>query len=263
LVFLRIFNMNDITSPNVDYQSLAVNKLKFTRSQLLALLIAPVLTIILMMFLNQITFFWGEIFQFFLFKMGISNVLITQNFQITNFLDWKILYPTLPGSMPSYATWWISFFVTLGLLCMTLYMPKKLFPIKVFICIIVTIHAGALLYFWLAPNDFPYYLPQYLSNGLLQGIVLLFLTPWILSLTYYLYGHSVVQKIIFTLLLEIYFILFIPLQYLLHGLAIYYFSLLYMPMLYILFGILPNVFMIVVFFSLGASMQKRKLGQKI
>ena len=56
-----------------------------------------------------------------------------------------------------------------------------------------------------------------------------------------------------TALMILYFMLALPMQYLMHGLIFHHFSLLFLPLLYLVFGIFIDVMMFVALYSWGMS----------
>jgi hypothetical protein len=115
------------------------------------------------------------------------------------------------------------------------------------------IQSTALVYFYFSPSTFPYDLTSYLANGLVMGLFFLFLIPWILGFTYYVFNFRIWQKIVLTFMVLVYFTLAFPMQYMFQGLVLSELSLLYLPLAYLIFGGFLDVMMFVAFYSWGMS----------
>ncbi len=86
-----------------------------------------------------------------------------------------------------------------------------------------------------------------------MSLYFLFLSPWILGLTYYVFSFSVLRKAALTALVLAYFALAFPMQYLVHALLLQHLSLLAMPLLYLVCGVFLDVMMFVALYSWGMS----------
>lgn len=233
--------------------------LHFGRNQIIAFLFPLFFNGMFLLAINPITEMWGKIIQFFLTKIGLDATLVTDTHWFFHLFSWNIYYPALPAVMPSFLGWFSNLLMVVALLTLNYLSSSYFFSLKTFIRLILLIQFCTLAYFFAAPNSFPYYLPDYVRNGFIQGIILIVLCPWIFALTYYIQQHSLRNKFLITAITELYLIFFIPFQYLVHILIIHYFSLLYMPVLYFLFGVLLNVFLIIVFYSIGCSLNDENL----
>ncbi|MEI7669952.1 MAG: hypothetical protein WCJ33_07710, partial [Pseudomonadota bacterium] len=90
------------------------------------------------------------------------------------------------------------------------------------------------------------------------GIYLLFIIPIIMALIYYIFEFSLLKKIVITALMLVYFILFLPFQYMLHAVIINAFTLIFLPVLYLNFGLMVDILMFIGWYSFAMSGNQAK-----
>jgi predicted membrane protein len=109
------------------------------------------------------------------------------------------------------------------------------------------------LYFGLLPASFPYDFEAYTRDALISIIVFLFIIPWLLAFSYYIYEIPLAKKAVVTLLMLAYFCVFAPTQLLVHAICLHLFSALMLPLLYVVFGAILYVMLFIAFYSWAMS----------
>lgn len=122
-------------------------------------------------------------------------------------------------------------------------------PLRYLVRIVCGVHGLALLFFWLAPSQFPYTTTDHLGDMVHMGLLLLFAIPVMLAVGYYLLPATLPTKIFHSLLILTYFIVLVPHQVVLHALVLHYGSILCMPLLYICFGTVFDVLLFIALYS--------------
>ena len=147
----------------------------------------------------------------------------------------------------------ISALLVIAALAASALMVGALAPLKYVIRILATVVAVSIAYFMFWPTQFPYSIASHIRDIASLGYVLLLVVPVMLTFGYYVFPFSLVLKIKNTLLILAYFVIFIPLQIVLHVLILQNFSLLFAPVLYICFGTLFDVLIFIALYSWAAS----------
>jgi len=132
-------------------------------------------------------------------------------------------------------------------------MNGHLLPLKYLLRILCAVQALAVLFFWLHPESFPYGIANHINDLVSMGYSLLVAIPVMLALGYYVLNIGLGIKIVHTVLMLLYFVVFVPFQVIAHMLVLQNLSLLFMPVLYICFGALFDMLVFVALYSWAAS----------
>ena len=228
--------------------------LTFPKRRWLEVVLLPVGFNVLTFFaLVPLTGFWADFFSFWLTRLDIPGEMTR-----TGQLDvWgqALSIPSilLAGAVPTANGWMLHLAVTLFVLALSFWLPVQRMLLRYFLRVIVLVHSSALLYFAFFPASFPYDLESYISNALILMIVFLFLIPWLLAFSYYIYAFPVAKKVGVTLLMMVYFCVFAPTQLLVHAICMHVLSALMLPLLYLVFGAFLNVMLFMAFYSWAMS----------
>lgn len=150
--------------------------------------------------------------------------------------------------------WWAILGACLLLFLSTyLVRPGRWLPLIYSVRAAVIVQGTALAVFALAPASFAWTAEDHVNTGLLVSVWLLFLIPWFLGLTHYLFDFPLRRKVVLTLVILAYFTLAMPVQYLLHLYVLQHCSLLLLPVLYLLFGLFLDVLLLVALYAWGMS----------
>ncbi len=219
----------------------------------LALLLPLAFNLLMLLALDELVHFWRALLEFWASRLDFAASVTMRPFDL-GYYDLWLPAVRVEAPLPSAALWWGTAVACLLLFLLSyLVKPERFLPLIYILRAVLLIQATALLYFAFIPASFPYRLEDYVANSLMIGILLLALIPWILGATYYVFDFGLTQKIALTLMTQLFFVLAIPLQYLLHASIIHHASLLFMPLFYLVFGLFFDIMAFVAFYSLGMS----------
>ena len=220
---------------------------------MVAVLLPIVFNLILVLSIDQIIEFWRGTLVFWVGKLDFGAEVHMRAFDLAYFDLW-VPAIFVEGKLPSPTTWWITAGTCVIVFLLTyLIKPNKGLPFIYLLRAIILLQSAALIYFAFIPASFPHPLEDYVTSNLFVGIMFIALIPWLLGGTYYLFEFSLVKKIALTILIMGFFIVALPLQYLLHACLIAHGSLLFMPVLYLVFGSYIDVLAFIALFSYGLS----------
>lgn len=232
----------------------AIKQVKLSRKNLaFSLLLPPVFNLLLLGFLGAVLACWEWMFDYWLGHLAPGAGMARHAIDLGLF-EVHLSYPQLTAGEPSYSNWVITFCLTLIALLLTFRIAHdRLLPLAFIVRACALIQMTSLAYFFFLPGHFPHDAASALGDALSMSIYFLFLIPWLLGLTYYIFNFSLLKKMALTALMIVYFAAALPMQYLLHGLIFHHFSLLFAPLLYLVFGIFIDVMMFVALYSWGMS----------
>ncbi|MFT5959943.1 MAG: small-conductance mechanosensitive channel [Burkholderiaceae bacterium] len=197
--------------------------------------------------------FWNDCIQFWLTRLDIPLQARQQTGAMST-LHFGWIGAANASYMPSFTTKLGSALATFVVFALTSNMSKDRLPLQYLLRIVCVVQALALLFFWYAPSQFPYSLPDHMRDIISMGSVLMLAIPVMLAIGYYLLDVSLTLKIANTVFMLSYFILMIPHKVVLHTLILYKMSLLYMPVLYICFGAVFDMLLFVALYSWAISL---------
>lgn len=223
------------------------------RNLVMALLLPLVFNLVLLALLGPILRLWQLLFAFWQAKIAPGSAVELHLIDLGHYLL-PVSVPGLGAGAPGAPMWWGTLIgCVIVFLLTTLIARKRFLPLSYIVRACVLIQASALAYFHCWPAQFPYDAAGYLANALTMALFFLFMAPWILGLTYYIFSFSLRQNVALTALILAYFIVALPMQYLMHAYALHHLSLLYLPLFYLVFGIFLDVMMFVALYSWGMS----------
>jgi len=126
-------------------------------------------------------------------------------------------------------------------------------PFAYFLRALAVIQLTAQVWFSFAAPPFTYTLSQYMAGLLVCGVVILLLSPGLVSLTYFIFDIPLWQKAMLMTMLLLHLALLMPLQAVVHAWILHRTSLLSMPILFLVFGVLFDVFVYVALYGWGMS----------
>ena len=220
---------------------------------LIALLLPLAFNLLLLLSIDVIVPLWFAILKFWFAATDFPGSLVAAPFDLVVATVWLPRIELYAGA-PTQLQWWISAIGCVLLWLSTkLIAPVRLLPLIYAIRAAVLIQTTALVYFALVPGSFPHGLGSYLFSGLAMGLVLMFLAPWILGFTYYVFNFPLHQKLALTGLVLGYFALALPFQFALHTVLLWHLSLLFLPLFYLLFGSFLDVMVFIAFYAWAMS----------
>lgn len=232
----------------------SIYKVRLNLANLIVSLLLPVLfTLLLLFFLDEIVNFWRVLFVFCLEKIDAHATVYAHPIDFGRYVLW-LSYPDMYAGAPSTSIWWSTLTACAIMFVSTYFIPPdRYLPLVYIVRACLLIQLTSVVYFYFIPAQFPYDLPNYLGNSLVMSLLFIFMVPWLLGLTYYVFDFSLMQKIFLTCVIVGYFLVVFPLQYLLHVYLLQYISLLFLPLFYLVFGAFIDVMMFVAFYSWGMS----------
>ena len=114
------------------------------------------------------------------------------------------------------------------------------------------VQAVSLTYFAVRPAEFPHSCQDYMAGLLTSSLILIPVVPILFGITYYIFEFQLWKKFLLTLITMAHLVVFVPVQILLHSVALQS-SVLFMPVLYLVMGVPMDVLIIVAFYSWGMS----------
>jgi len=235
----------------------AIYQVKLERRNLLGSLALPaVFTIVLLCLLSPIMTLWYRLFAFWIVRIAPDGQVALHQVDLGKY--WLDLpYPLLPAGEPDAMTWWMTLAgCILAYLATYLISPQRMLPLQYITRACLLVQATALAYFHFFPGQFGHDPANYLSAALTMALIFLFMVPWGLGLTYYVFAFSLWRKVWLTVCMLAYFVIAFPMQYLLHAYLLQHLSLLFLPLLYLVFGIFLDVMMFVALYSWGMSWRR-------
>lgn len=227
--------------------------IKFGPATRLGMIFMPALFIIgVWLSFASVALVWEHIFTFWMGKL-FQDGKVTHSVVGIIGQSVNLPYPDLSARLPSMSETWLSLIICTLLFILTLLMPQRLMPATYLARAVLFIQASAGIYFLLNPKEFPYTLPAYLTDMLSMGMYLLFFVPLVLALVFYIFDFSIWWKSIITIATLAFFLVALPMQYMLHAYIIHHTSYLFLPILYFLFGVLLDVLLFINFYAIGMS----------
>jgi hypothetical protein len=247
--------VSNIRRATLLYPYRAFHNQVFNEKVILFFFIPPLVNLLFLALLPTITKLWGGFFTWFLAKMGFNDAVGYIDYQLVT-VNFSLPYIDLYADLPTFTIWWSFFVLSLVILLISGRVPEPYTPLKYFLRAFVFLLTSSLFYFYFFSNSFPYNIPLYSRDGLLQIISLCLITPWVFGFTYYIFSYNFINKIVITLLTLLFLVIGGALQVLTSSWLINVFSLIVVPCMYIFFGLLINVFAIVAFYAYGVSIEK-------
>jgi hypothetical protein len=235
-------------------QHRAIKQIKLSKGNLvIAFLLPLVFNLLLLCFLGAILACWEFMFDFWMGKLATGGVMASHDIDLGLYTI-TLNYPQLSADEPSVHNWLITAFVTLIVLLMSFrFASERKLPLAYIARACALIQTTALAYFFALPGHFPHDAATSLGDALSMSIYFLFLIPWLLGVTFYIFNFSLLRKMGLTALMIVYFAVALPMQYLAHGLVFHHLSLMFVPLFYLVFGIFIDVMMFVALYSWGMS----------
>ena len=143
--------------------------------------------------------------------------------------------------------------LVVGVAALSFALPPRFYPGALLLRALAVLHATSVVFFAFGARPFPYPLPQYATDFLLCGLVVLTVAPFLLGLTFFIFGVPLAQKLLLSAMLVGHLAVLLPLQLLLHVYLAARVSLIVLPVLFIAFGLLLDVMVFVALYGWGMS----------
>lgn len=235
-------------APHRSLGSVAISPFQIVQTVLLPI----VLCLLMLGFEPAMLSFWRLVILFWSSRLGLP----LQASEIGDGVGTLVFFWNTSDShsdMPDQNIWLATAMLTFVAFALTSKLDKEKLPLKYLVRILCFIQTLSLVFFLVAPSQFPYSVSDHVGDILSAGHILMFVTPIMLALGYYLLQVRAVVKVLHTILILGYFVVMIPHQVVLHALILHHFSSLFMPILYICFGAVFDVLIFVALYSWAAS----------
>ena len=125
----------------------------------------------------------------------------------------------------------------------------KHLPVKYLVRCLCALLLLSILVFLLSPESFAYSLAEHVNGLLLNAYRCLLVFPFMLGIGYYLFHERLVVKLLYSLVIGLYFLLMIPHKVMLHIITLHFGSSLAMPLLYMCLGSAFDIFAFVALYA--------------
>lgn len=227
--------------------------LEVSRWLLIDLLVLPLMfTLTVFVVLDPLMDGWRWIFDSLRGPLGLPGVVATRVVELGP-ITVPIPFYTAESAWPAAIDLRSGWVLTALLAVAGVLLRGRYTPFGYFLRALAVIQLTAQLWFSLAPPPFTYALSQYMAGLLVCGVVILLLSPVLVSVTYFIFDFPLWQKAMLMTMLLLHLALFLPLQAVVHAWILHRTSLLSMPMLFLVFGVLFDVFVYVALYGWGMS----------
>lgn len=231
----------------------SLTPLKVTPYLFLQAILFPVVLCALMLWIKPLLLeFWRYCIVFWSGELALHFRLSNQ-LNEANSLSLLWLETGLGGAMPGLADFAVITAATLLVFALSFQMRNKTLPLKSLVRLICGVQIIALIFWLFMPKNFPGSIARHSEELMVMGYVVMFVTPVVLAMGYYILNLSLFSKLGYTALILLFFAVMVPHQVLVHALILQNFSTLLMPLLYIFFGAVFDVVVFIALYSWVAS----------
>jgi hypothetical protein len=229
----------------------AFQTILFTRMSKVSMVLLPAIFMAgLWMSFDEIAGIWEAIFGFWMQRLFVDGAVAHRDVTIL-WHQFSMPYPALSAGYPSSLTILLNIFICFFIFMFTFNLFKKWAPLVYLVRAALLIQSSATIYFALNPNHFPYELGGYIIDMLSLGLYLLFLVPLVYAAVLYIFNFPLWWKIAMTVLPLVFFIIFLPFQYMVHAWIVHHTSYMFLPLIYFMFSVLLDVLMFICFYSIS------------
>ncbi len=232
--------------------------IKFGPATRIGMIFMPVLFILgVWLSFGLIASFWDQVFNYWMVRLyengHVGHMLIGVIGQSVN-----LPYPDLTTSIPVPSHVWLNILACVILFVLSFLLPGQMMPFTYLTRFTLIIQASVSVYFLISPDYFPYTLAGYVTDMLTLGMYILFMVPFVLALVFYIFDFPIWWKCFITVATLSFFIIGMPMQYMLHAYILHATSYLFLPVLYFTCGVLLDVLMFINFYAIGMAWSRDK-----
>jgi hypothetical protein len=222
------------------------------------LLLAPALAVLTALALRPLGFAWTWAFRELHPFLRLPGDVAVHTIAIGPLPPFDIPYLTTPATPPLTEHWILVGTLAAIALVVSLGLPRRMLPLAYYLRFVGVVQATSFVFFAIAPDAFPYPLPEYLLGLFQAGAAMLVLIPIGLGLFFFPFDVGLPRKATLAVLVVAHTAVLLPLQMLLHAYLIHHLSLLVMPPLFFFFGMMLEVFVFIGFYGWGMSWRRRR-----
>jgi hypothetical protein len=196
---------------------------------------------------------WAALLSFSTEVLGIQGYVTLVRYRIAGLYDFSAPYVHIRSEAPDFIELLIGWLIALALFIVTFLLPRRFLPLAYLLRVVVLFQTCAQLFFTFMPLVFPYSAAGYIHGVLIAGLAMITVVPVVLAFTHFVLDFTWWRRGGLALMIMVYFIVSIPMQYMAHAFVLHHTSLLYLPILFFVFGLPLNVVAFIAFYSWGAS----------
>jgi hypothetical protein len=220
----------------------------------LELLLVPALvTLTTVLLIPELLDAWRSFFGWMLRALHLPGNVESRVVTLFGGLSFALPLLTVQSPWPTHAELLAHGAAVLVVVGVSFLLRPTLLPLTYLLRALATIHATSVAFFLFARQPFPYPLPQYASDFLLCGLVVLAVAPFLLGLTFFIFGVPLVEKLVLSVLLVAHLAVLLPLQLMVHVYLAHRGSLVVVPLLFIALGLLLDILVFVSLYGWGMS----------
>lgn len=192
---------------------------------------------------------WQQVCQFWFEHLDINAQAVrVARHQLADF-QFQLLAVLAPGREITLLDWLSNILVLLILFAISFLLPTVAVPIKYLLRGLILLHSLSLVFFAFAAPLFPYAIVDHTRDIFTFTAFLIFLTPAIFAVTFYIFETSWLRMLSGTAITMFYFIVSLPFTLVIHTIFIQTLSPLSIPVLYLLLGPLLQVILLISLYS--------------
>lgn len=235
-------------------QHRAMIGLRLTPTIAFELLLVPALVAgaVLLLF-PELLALWQDFFRFGTRVLQLPGQVETNVVTLVGGLSVALPRFTVEAAWPTRLQLYGHAGLVLGIALTSFALPRRMYPGALLLRALAILHATSVAFFFVGTRPFPYPLAEYATDFLLCGLVVLTVAPFLLGLTFFIFGVPLVEKLLLSALLLAHLAVLLPLQLLLHVYIAARASIVMLPLLFIAFGLLLDVTVFVALYGWGMS----------
>jgi hypothetical protein len=199
-----------------------------------------------------ITAWWGELFEFWIDALKLEGSVSTR---VASFFGTQttFFYPDLPASPPTHSALWWNLIISVCMLLFSGRITRNFLPLAYLLRAVLIIQISSSVFFFVSSDTSTLNASNYAADMTVFSLYFISIIPLLFALIYYVFNFSVWRKFLVTSLAIGYFVIALPMQYMMHSWIISVYSLLFLPVLYLLFGALLDTLILVACYAWAMS----------
>lgn len=229
------------------HRAFAHNRLK--SSVLMTVFLLPLLATLSLYFLYPLIMdMWASIYDYWFDVIKMKGEVMWGPVDILSFFTVNMAVPVAEARLPTNAdlNGTLVFVVLFSLFGVVLSKSYKSLAYMIWMCTFLLF--ATVIFYKLVPFD-DFDIREHMLGHMALSASFVVLMPWVLGLTYNIFNLGLENKLLLTLLTLCYYVVLLPMQYLLHLYLIYHFSIVVIPLLYFAFLIIIDVMILIAFYS--------------
>jgi hypothetical protein len=236
----------------LDHRSLLTSRRGWAKVLMSAALTAALFAVWLLA-MDHVSGLWAKILSFWNDALGMGGYVTLIHYQLAGIYEFPVPYLHVTSDAPDYVSLIVGWVATVLLFIASFFLPRRHVPVIYGIRVVLMFQLCAQVFFTFVPLSFPYSASGYVHGVLIAGLALISLVPILLGFTYFIFDFSFWRKLGLALLIMLYLIVLIPVQFGAHAFLLHHSTILYLPVLFFAFGLPLDVMIFIALYSWGAS----------